>query len=232
MLQREADALRLRPLIGGQDFSTREENGRLVFEDDHGLLDLPLPRLAGRHQLINAGAALATLRLLEPDFPAVAIEAGLGSADWPARMQRLTRGLVVDRVPPGTEIWLDGGHNAEGGRVLAEAMADAEDRFSRPLILICGMLATKDAQAFLGAFAGLAQDVLAVPMEPGHDGRTASEVAACAEAVGLRAAACDSFEAALTLVGQGSGPVPPRLLITGSLYLAGDVLAFNGTPPG
>ncbi len=231
VLVREAEALRVRPLIGGQDFSTREENGRLVYEDDHGLLDLSLPRLAGRHQLINAGTAIATLRRLDPEFPAAAVGSGLLDAEWPARLQRLTRGTVLDRVPKETEVWLDGGHNADGGRVLAEAMADAEERFSRPLILICGMLATKDVQAFLRPFAGLAQDVLAVPMAGEHQGRSATEMVALAEEVGLRASACDSVEAALERVRAGCGPVPPRLLITGSLYLAGDILRLNGTPP-
>ena len=231
VLAREADKLGLRPRIGGQDFATREERGRFVFEDEHGLLDLPLPRLAGRHQQINAGTAIATVRLLEPDLPQAAVETGLANADWPARLQRLSRGAIVDRVPPGTEVWLDGGHNAEGGRVLAEAMADAEDRHGRPLILICGMLKSKDALGFLTPFAGLAQDILAVPMPGEHDGRSPEAVAALAEQAGLSATACPSFAAALALVGQGSGPVPPRLLITGSLYLAGEVLKLNGTPP-
>jgi dihydrofolate synthase/folylpolyglutamate synthase len=231
VLLREAEKLGVRPLIGGQAFSTREERGRLVFEDDHGLLDLPPPRLAGRHQQINAGTAIATLRMLEPDFPQAAIEGGLGTADWPARMQRLTRGAIADLAPPGAEIWLDGGHNAEGGRVLAEAMADAEERFSRPLILICGMLKTKDALAFLSPFAGLAQDVLAIPMTDEHEGLSADAVAGFASQAGLSATACSTFQAAMALVGRGCGPVPPRLLITGSLYLAGDVLRLNGTPP-
>ena len=231
VLSREAERLGIQPLIGGQDFATREERGRFVFEDGRGLLDLPLPRLQGRHQQVNAGAAIATLRLLAPDFPAAAFEAGLTTADWPARLQRLARGPIAELAGADAEVWLDGGHNADGGRVLAEAMAEMEERFPRPLVLVCGMLTTKDAPAFLRSFKGLAGEVLAVPVAGEHDGRTAAGLAEQAASVGLRASPCDSIEAALGTLATLCGPVPPRILITGSLYLAGEVLALNGTPP-
>ncbi len=231
VLGREAERLGIRPLIGGQDFATREERGRFVFEDGRGLLDLPLPRLPGRHQQINAGAAIATLRLLDPDFPATAFETGLGSADWPARLQRLARGPVAELAGADREVWLDGGHNADGGRVLAEAMAEMEERFPRPLVLVCGMLSTKDAATFLGSFRGLARTVLTVPVAGDHEGRTAAELAEQAAVAGLRATPFESIETALLSLARPQWPVPPRVLITGSLYLAGEVLALNGTPP-
>ena len=217
--------------IGDQDFATREEHGRLIYEDERGLLDLPLPKLAGRHQLGNAGTAIAALRAFRSDFPAAAIAEGLGTAAWPARLQRLARGVVPDHAPLEAEIWLDGGHNAEGGRVLAEAMGEREDRQSRPLVLICGMLATKDPRTFLENFADLTQELIAVPAGDGHSGRDPAEIAAAALAVGVPAAACGTVMEALAFLSARPWPLPPRILITGSLYLAGDVLKLNGTPP-
>jgi dihydrofolate synthase / folylpolyglutamate synthase len=227
----EKEALRVGAprIIGGRDFTMHEENGRLVFQDEIGLLDMPLPRLVGRHQHINAANALAALRAIEPALSARVLERGLAEADWPARLQRLRSGRLVDLAPPRAEIWLDGGHNEEGGRVLAEAMADFEDQASRPLVLICGTLGTKDTAGFLRHFNGLAQETLAVPIAGEHAGRTAEEVAGFAQSVGLNAAACQSVEAALRFLAARDWPVPPRILIAGSLYLAGLVLEANGT---
>jgi dihydrofolate synthase/folylpolyglutamate synthase len=227
----EKEALRVGAprIIGGRDFTMHEENGRLVFQDEIGLLDMPLPRLVGRHQHINAANALAALRAIEPALSARVLERGLAEADWPARLQRLRNGRLVDLAPSRAEIWLDGGHNEEGGRVLAEAMADFEDQASRPLVLICGTLGTKDTAGFLRHFNGLAQETLAVPIAGEHAGRTAEEVAGFAQSVGLNAAACQSVEAALRFLAARDWPVPPRILIAGSLYLAGLVLEANGT---
>jgi dihydrofolate synthase/folylpolyglutamate synthase len=157
------------------------------------------------------------------------LERGLAEADWPARLQRLRAGRLVDLAPPRAEIWLDGGHNEAGGRVIAEAMADFEDQSSRPLVLICGTLNTKDTAAFLRPFKGLAQETLAVPIAGDHAGRSAEEVAAFAQDVGLNAAACQSVEAALRFLTAREWSIPPRILIAGSLYLAGVVLEANGT---
>lgn len=218
-------------LAAGDDFSAREEHGRFLFEDEGGLIDLPLPRLVGRHQHQNAATAIATLRRVVPDLDTDAIERGLQTAEWPARLQRLSKGALAETAPAGAELWLDGGHNEDGGRALGQAMADLEDKASRPLIVICGTLTTKDTSAFLRAFAGLAQEVLAVPVEGEHAGRPARDVAACALAVGLPAAACQGFAQALGYLTARTWTVPPRILICGSLYLAGAVLAANGTPP-
>ncbi len=231
VLVREAERVGVDARIGDRDFGVREERGRLVFEDGRGLLDLPLPRLAGRHQHGNAGTAIAALRLLDPDFPPAAIEAGLVGADWPARLQRLARGPLPGLLGEGAELWLDGGHNADGGRVLAAALGEMEERAPRPLLLVCGMLTTKDARGFLAPFAGLAQQVVAVPVGGGHDGQAAAGLAAVAAGAGLRSSVADGYEAALRAIAAQPFPVPPRVLITGSLYLAGEVLARNGAPP-
>jgi dihydrofolate synthase/folylpolyglutamate synthase len=115
--------------------------------------------------------------------------------------------------------------------VLAQAMADFEDNMQRPLVVICGALTTKDTSAFLEAFKGLAQEVLAVPLKAEYEAKPAREIAAQANGIGIRAAACESVESALKFLTVREWRVPPRILITGSLYLAGEVLALNGTPP-
>ena len=153
----------------GQEWIAGEERGRLVYQDETGLLDLPAPRLFGRHQFDNAGLAIATL-LAQNAFriePA-AFEAGVVNAEWPARMQRLSSGRLDELGPVGCEIWLDGGHNADGGRVAAAALGDLEERVSRPLVVIVGMMGNKDAHAFLQNFAGLTRHIFTVEI-PGQD---------------------------------------------------------------
>jgi dihydrofolate synthase/folylpolyglutamate synthase len=221
-----------RVLIGAQDFNVHEDGGRLVYEDGDGLLDLPLPRLAGRHQHVNAGTAIAGLRAAGyGGLRSYAFEQGMLGADWPARLQRLSRGHLVDLLPPRTELWLDGGHNPDGGRVLAQAMADLADRNPAPLAMIVGLLSTKDARATLSHFKGLAQSLFAVPIQNSLVARPAAEVAALAGEAGLAAETAGSVEQALRTIAERPWPAPPRILICGSLYLAGEVLSANGTPP-
>jgi dihydrofolate synthase/folylpolyglutamate synthase len=215
-------------IVGGQDFASREENGRFVYEDERGLLDLPMPRLVGRHQQINASTAIAAMRQFDRSMPTAAIEAGLTHAEWPARLQRLKRGRLAELAPREAEIWLDGGHNADGGRALAQVMADFEDKSPRPLILICGTLATKETRAFLRPFKGLAQEVIAVPISGDHYGRLPAEIAFAAQQEGIPAAASESVGSALEYLAARDWSAPPRILITGSLYLAGEVLKLDG----
>lgn len=230
VLERQARRVGSPLTLAGRDFHMREEGGRLVFEDEQGLLDLPLPRLAGRHQHENAAAAIAALRAILPDLPAAAIESGLTGAEWPARLQRLLRGRIVDLAPAGAEVWLDGGHNEDGGRVLAEAMAEFHDRAPRPLALICGAQVTKDVRALLRHFAGLARAVVAVPVEGEHKSWPPEEVARLARAEGIAsAAAAQNVEEALQILRVESFAQPPRVLIAGSLYLAASVLSANGS---
>jgi dihydrofolate synthase / folylpolyglutamate synthase len=231
----EAQANRMRaPLhAAGQQWHVSVERGRLVYQDDRGLMDLAAPKLFGRHQFDNAGLAIATLRAQSVfRIDAAAFEAGIVSAEWPARMQRLVSGALVDQGPKACEVWLDGGHNAEGGRVAAAALGDLEERVSRPLVVIAGMMANKDAAGFLANFAGLTRHIIAVPIPDRDNAMPPDRLADAARAHGMRVEIAASVEAALQTLSRLVYEVPPRILITGSLYLAGHVLAVNGTPPG
>ncbi|MFL9501277.1 bifunctional folylpolyglutamate synthase/dihydrofolate synthase [Rhodopseudomonas palustris] len=230
----ECEAKRLRaPLFAcGQQWHVQLEHGRLAYQDERGLIDLTAPKLFGRHQIDNAGLAIATLRAQSRfTIPQDAYQAGLLAADWPARMQRITSGELLDDAPPGCELWLDGGHNADGGRVAAAALGDLEERVSRPLVLIAGMMANKDAAAFLTNFTGLTRHLIVVPI-PNRDGAMPPErLADAGRALGLRVELADGVPAALRRIASLAYELPPRILITGSLYLAGHVLSLNGTPP-
>jgi len=232
VVERQAARMAAPIRIAGEDWTATEERGRLVYQDEDGLLDLPAPKLLGRHQFENAGLAIATLRgVAGLKLPQAAFEAGVVNADWPARLQRLSHGALAALVPPGGELWLDGGHNPDGSRATAAALADLEERVSRPLVLVIGMLSTKDAPGFLGNFAGLARHVVAVPVPDQEAGIAPEAIADIARSAGIPAGGRDSVEEALTAIARLELNPPPRILITGSLYLAGHVLATNGTLP-
>jgi dihydrofolate synthase / folylpolyglutamate synthase len=230
VIERQAARLAAPLKIAGEDWTATEERGRLVYQDDDGLLDLPAPRLYGRHQFENAGAAVAALRGSGLKLPPAAFEAAMIRVEWPARMQRLSHGRLAELAPADSELWLDGGHNPDGGQAIAAALADLEERVSRPVVLIVGMLSTKDCAGFLKNFSGLARRVIAVPI---HQDKTvpAAELAVIAGGVGIPALARDDIESAIDVAGKLDLHPAPRILITGSLYLAGEVLAANGTLP-
>jgi dihydrofolate synthase / folylpolyglutamate synthase len=230
VIERQAGRLKAPLKIAGEDWTSTEERGRLVYQDNDGLLDLPAPRLYGRHQYENAGAAVAALRSSELKLAPAAFEAAMIRVEWPARMQRLSHGRLAELAPPDSELWLDGGHNPDGGQAIAAALADLEERVSRPVVLIVGMLSTKDCAGFLKNFSGLARRVIAVPI---HQDKTvaAAELADIAGSVGIPALARDDIASAIDVAGKLDLHPAPRILIIGSLYLAGEVLAANGTPP-
>jgi dihydrofolate synthase / folylpolyglutamate synthase len=232
VIERQAAKLGAPLKIAGEDWTATEERGRLVYQDEAGLLDLPAPKLYGRHQFENAGLAIATLRAIKSlKIPPAAFEAGMMKADWPARLQRLAQGRLVAMTPQGSELWLDGGHNPDGGRAIAAALADLEERVSRPLVLIVGMLGNKDCEGFLRNFTGLARRMIAVPIAAAESAMSAEAVADCARGIGLPATSRDNLEEALDAARKLDLDPPPRILITGSLYLAGEVLRENGTLP-
>ncbi|KPA21064.1 Bifunctional protein FolC [Shimia sp. SK013] len=218
----EATAAKLgAPLIAyGQQWHVWEERGRLVFQDETGLLDLPLPALPGAHQIQNAGAAIAALRHLGCDE--AACEAAMRDVFWPARMMRMREGPLVEAAPEA-ELWLDGGHNAAAGEALGAHLASLP---KRPTFLICGMLNTKDVGGYMAPLAAQAEALHAVSIPGEAATLSAAETAAAARAAGLAAQEADSVEAALAaIVAQNPNA---RVLICGSLYLAGHVLRSNG----
>ncbi|MBU0642936.1 MAG: bifunctional folylpolyglutamate synthase/dihydrofolate synthase [Alphaproteobacteria bacterium] len=217
----EARAARLgAPLLAyGQHWHVWEERGRLIYQDEHGLRDLPLPRLIGHHQVINAGAAIAALRHL--GFDDAAFEAALTDAYWPARMQRLATGPLNDAAPKA-ELWLDGGHNPAAGIALAEAL----DRLpNRPTYMICGMLNTKDVGGYLKPLARHAERLYAVSIPDAQATLPASATADAAREVGMEALEAQSVLAAVQEI--VSAAPEARILICGSLYLAGNILQNN-----
>lgn len=230
VIARRAQALRAPLFQFGQDFFAHQEQGRMVYQDEKGLLDLPLPRLVGRHQIDNAAVAIAMLRAAGWGEES-AIEKGLRHVEWPARMQRLSRGPLIELAPKDAEIWLDGGHNPQGAAVVARTISDFEERAEKPLYLICGMLKTKDARGFFAPFQGLARHVATVAIEGEEASRGAGELYDAARASGLDASPAEHLEDAMMQVSAWSRARPfegpPRILICGSLYLAGRVLAEN-----
>ncbi len=233
VLDDTADRLGCPVKIYGQDFVAYEEFGRMVYQDEDGLFDLPLPVLPGRHQLANAAAAIAAVKAAGFPIEARHAEIALVKAEWPGRLQKIDSGTLFDLAPEGAEIWLDGGHNPSAGTVIAEMLAEEEDHKPRPLYMICGMINTKDAGGYFRAFEGMVRHIYTVPVENSDAGVPNDELAARAMAEGLSAEPVASVENALRLLRDSFGPdeTPPRILIGGSLYLAGEVLRANGTPP-
>ncbi len=218
----EAEAARLgAPVLAhGQHWHVMEERGRLVFQDETGLLDLPLPNLRGAHQFGNAGMALMALRHL--GFGEAACEGAVTNAFWPARMQRLRHGPLIDAAP-GAELWLDGGHNPAAGAALAQVLATLPPRDT---YLICGMLSTKDVEGYLRPLSEQVISLRAIAI-PGETATLPPEAtAAAAGRVGLPSRVSDSLEVALADI-LSEAP-SARILIAGSLYLAGAVLRENG----
>jgi len=212
----------LTPLtVEGVDFDAWAERGGMVFQDQERFLDLPAPSLHGPHQIANAGLAVAAA--LELDLPEAAIAEGIRTAVWPARMQRLTTGPYGETARAAdAELWLDGGHNPHAARALAQTLAERQAKAPRPLALIVGMLANKDSGGFFEALKGSEAHVFTV----GFDGSAAdpAALAAVARGHGLGAQPATSVEAALDLALRlGAG----RVVICGSLYLAGEVLGAS-----
>jgi dihydrofolate synthase/folylpolyglutamate synthase len=228
VMRREAARVGAPLVVWGEDFEAFEQRGRLIFQKEDHLLDLPLPALLGRHQIVNAGTAVAAALDLEGfQIDEGAIERGLVTVRWPARMQRLDTGPLPSLLRPGAELWLDGGHNPAAGQYLAQTMADLEDRAPKPLYLVVGMMGLKDAAGFLAPFRGLARRVITVPIPGAHEAPYAPDaLAEAAHSVALAAEEAGGIDAALKRI-EALEPGPKRILISGSLYLAGHVLALQ-----
>jgi dihydrofolate synthase/folylpolyglutamate synthase len=233
VLMSTAERLGCPTAVFGQDYMAHEEYGRLVYQDEFGLADLPLPRLPGRHQYANAAAAIRAVKAAGFVVTEAMMEKAMATVEWPGRLQKLSDGRLMASAPGGAEIWVDGGHNPGAGEVIAEAMANFEERQPRPLFLIIGMINTKDPVGYFQAFKGLAEKVYCVPIR-GSDAMIDPVILAnAAYDAGLIAEPMSTVAEALEAIKETAFEQehPPRILIGGSLYLVGDVLADNGTPP-
>jgi dihydrofolate synthase/folylpolyglutamate synthase len=226
VIEREADD-RMAPLfVMGRDFDAWEERGRLMVQMPDRLLDLPAPALFGGHQFENAGLAVAAALTFDHGLGEEAIARGVSGASWPARFQRLTKGPLADLAKArGADIWLDGGHNPHAGRALAEAASRLVDRDPRPLVLVTGMFARKDAEGFFRPFAEMHPKVFATTFES-ENAAPAQDIAAAAHAAGLDTEIVGNVEAGVQKALSSEGPAP-HLLICGGLHFAGEVLAMS-----
>jgi dihydrofolate synthase/folylpolyglutamate synthase len=229
VIEARAEEIGVPPHVFGRDFDVYEQHRRLIFQTPSRLLDLPLPRLNGRHQIDNAGAAIATASVAFGDALTIeALEQGLTHAEWPARLERLGDGALYQYVGEGTEIWLDGGHNAAGGQAIAHALAEFEERVPRAVHLIWGMMETKDAHAFIAPFKGLVERVYTVPIPEEANAFSAEALAEIAASEGFDGTPTSGVALALMQSRAALGR-PGRVLICGSLYLAGHVLKLHGS---
>lgn len=224
-IEAEAARLGIKPLVARRDFDAHAENGRMVFQDAEGLMDLPLPKLAGPHQIDNAALAIAAARHFGLPVDERHVARGLRRVDWPARLMPL-KGRLSAMLRPGQELWLDGGHNEAGGAVLAEALRDMDRKRPKPLVLIMGTFANKDAKGFLRHFGGLPRAVFTVPIPGDRAAWPARTLAALARAQGLDTHPKRSVQGALRAATEYAGA---RIVICGALHLAGHVLDINGT---
>jgi dihydrofolate synthase/folylpolyglutamate synthase len=210
----------------GREFDAWEERGRLLVQMPERLLDLPPPSLFGGHQFANAGLAVAAALTFDSSLSEEAVGRGVGGAAWPARFQRLTRGPLAELARArGSDLWLDGGHNPHAGRALAESASRLVDRDPRPLALVVGMFARKDAKGFFLPFAEMRPRVFVTSFDS-PNAASAEELAQAATAAGLSPKCAPDLTAALRQALAMEGPAP-HVLICGGLHFAGEVLAMS-----
>jgi dihydrofolate synthase/folylpolyglutamate synthase len=232
VLETRARNLQAPLTVWGRDYDAYEQAGRLIVQREDRLLDLPLPALIGRHQIVNGGTAVAAALVLGERVPALAvdeqaIETGLRTVEWPARMQRLTSGPLQDILGDDTELWLDGGHNPAAGDMLADTLASLDEKSPKPIYLVIGMMGGKDALGFLAPFRGLVRAIYTVPIPGAHEApHSVEDLAEIARGAGIQAIDRKNvIDALQTIAGLPAGP--KRVLICGSLYLAGHVLSIQ-----
>jgi dihydrofolate synthase / folylpolyglutamate synthase len=212
--------------VCGRDFDVFEQDRKLVFSASTKVLSLPVPRLKGEHQIHNAGTAIAIADRVFGSLRVDALERGLADVRWPARLEHLARGALHSYVSDGTEIWLDGGHNAAGAEAIARALTAFSDSSWRKVHLVWGMMESKDAAAVIASFKGVVEAIstVSIPGEP--NAFSAEALAEIAAAQGFKVEAANSVAHAL-LFSQSTCNRPGRVLIFGSLYLAGHVLTLH-----
>ena len=226
-IERAAKKLRITPFVQGRDYDGYAQDGRLVYQDEDGLLDLPPPALIGHHQFDNAALAVAAVRHLKLPLSEAQIARGLRTVVWPARIQPL-KGKLRDMLPKSSELWLDGAHNAHGAAALAVSLEEMQAARPKPLVLIVGMMNTREPADFLAPFVPMAPRLFTLTIPGEENAHPAQAIADAAQAAGLQVTSSPSVQAALREAATIAGA---RVVICGSLYLAGDILAKNGTPP-
>ena len=219
MIERQAAKIGADLRICGQHWHVTNEAGRLIYQDETGLLDLPMPCLLGPHQIQNAGAAITTLRYLGQGEEACI--AAMLQAYWPARMQRLRHGPLVASLP-GHELWLDGGHNPAAGRAIAATLATLPKRDTH---IICGMLNTKDVKGFLAPIAAHCASLTTVTVPNEINAVPSADLAEVGRSCAIPSREASDVHVALQNLSQRHPQA--RVLICGSLYLAGHVLREN-----
>ena len=218
--------------FASQDFDCYRDATGFVFQDQNGLLDLPVPALIGEHQLQNAGLAIAGLRVSGIKVPDQAWAKGMTNVSWPGRLQQLANGKLQSEFENSTNIWVDGGHNPAAGRVVAETLKTNLGAGKRPLIMICGMINTKEPDGYFAAFSDLAPEVIAVPVSESDAGIPPSELAKSATEAGLKCTPLATLnEGVMAGAARAKEMENPIILFCGSLYLVGEVLKLNETPP-
>ncbi|CBI75721.1 dihydrofolate synthase / folylpolyglutamate synthase [Bartonella clarridgeiae 73] len=215
--------------IFNQDYKSYKEYGRMVFQNNQGLLDLPLPKLIGDHQIANAGAAIEAVYKAGFRLSEQVISNALQNLYWPARMQHLTYGQLVDQLSPNFDLWLDGGHNPAAGKVIAEVLTQWKKRSNRPIVMIVGMLNTKDSIGYFCPLVNLVKIVYTVPLVSSNAGVCPKILAESAQKAGLIADPQANLQAAFHKISLEHKEA--IVLISGSFYLAGDILRDNQTPP-
>ncbi|AQS42380.1 MAG: Folylpolyglutamate synthase [Candidatus Tokpelaia hoelldobleri] len=232
VLLRQAEKHKAPVAVYGQDFSACVEHGRMAVQSNRGLLDLPRPRLVGDFQLGNAAAAIEAVYAAGFHLDETTIATAMQKVEWPARMQKLHQGHLKTLLPQQTDLWLDGGHNPAAAQVTSAAMRLLCQQQNRKLALVCGMISTKDSNHYLEAFKGLAERVYTVPVHFSEAGVPADLLAQAARGLGFEAQGFDTIAGAFTAINADYATLPaPVVLVSGSLYLAGEVLQQNGTKP-
>ena len=216
-------------MIAGQDFDYYEEAGRFIYQDNEGLLDLPLPSLLGEHQITNSAIGIAASRLADCEISQGAYEGAMNALDWPGRFELLAKGHIRDLFENNAEIWIDGGHNIGAGEAISRELHRLNRKNLKDLVMICAMLNSKDPHQYFSQFAQLNPRIFTIPITGSEHGIDAPDLAAQAKKLGLDASSCANLEEALAKAKTINGD--NRLLIAGSLYLVGEVLEKNGTPP-
>ncbi len=221
VVEARARALGVAIFREGRDWSIKGKGGGVVYLGGDGERRLPRPGLAGAHQLRNAGLAVAAAERLDGFFiPPAAMAEGFRAVRWPGRLQRLEEGPLAGQAPPGWEVWVDGGHNPTAAAILAD-----QARRWRGIHLILGMLNSKDPTAFLEPLAAVTGRLRCVAIPGEQNSFSAGELARAGRSLGMDARASRGVDAAVAEITAGGGP--KRVLIAGSLYLAGAVLADN-----